>query len=264
MDAARRGLQQDASGDSRLNHIDILKGIGIILMVIGHMHYWPNFNKFIFGFHMPLFFWISGYLYHKPTNILIYAMRKVRTLLIPYFIAGLAYSFLDWFRAGWDFEELAFNLKSVFIKTTYDLPIESALWFLFALFWVTLMYAALDVCVRSGTIQILIVIVITTAGCLWTRWLHYLPWGLNSAMSALGFFALGHQYRQRVSQGKEIVFSRSTHINGKIWVGGGYSPLIWSINYAEWQSKHQDREFWHTPFKLFECPSLYFSSVSNR
>lgn len=49
---------------------------------------------------MPLFFWISGYLYHKPTNILIYAARKVRTLLIPYFIVGLAYSFLDWFRAG--------------------------------------------------------------------------------------------------------------------------------------------------------------------
>ena len=35
-------------------------------MVIGHMHYNVAIEKFIYGFHMPLFFWISGYLYNTP------------------------------------------------------------------------------------------------------------------------------------------------------------------------------------------------------
>lgn len=44
---------------------DILKGIGAILVVIGHLVlYEGNAKVYIYSFHMPLFFFISGYLYH--------------------------------------------------------------------------------------------------------------------------------------------------------------------------------------------------------
>lgn len=42
--------------------LDIMKGIGIILMVIGHSGCPPFLKNFIYTFHMPLFFMISGYL----------------------------------------------------------------------------------------------------------------------------------------------------------------------------------------------------------
>lgn len=42
--------------------IDIMKGIGIILMVVGHSGYPSFLRNFIYTFHMPLFFMISGYL----------------------------------------------------------------------------------------------------------------------------------------------------------------------------------------------------------
>lgn len=45
--------------------IDVLKGIGIILVVIGHSGC-PNLLKdFIYSFHMPLFFIASGYFFNE-------------------------------------------------------------------------------------------------------------------------------------------------------------------------------------------------------
>jgi len=41
---------------NRILFIDVLKGFGIIVMVLGHMHFNLLFNKFIYAFHMPLFF----------------------------------------------------------------------------------------------------------------------------------------------------------------------------------------------------------------
>ena len=50
----------------RLEWIDLAKGIGIILMVIGHMPSIPSaVHNWIFSFHMPLFFFLSGYMFKK-------------------------------------------------------------------------------------------------------------------------------------------------------------------------------------------------------
>ena len=42
---------------------DILKGLGILLMIMGHVGFGELFSKYIHAFHMPLFFLISGYFY---------------------------------------------------------------------------------------------------------------------------------------------------------------------------------------------------------
>ena len=69
----------------RYGYIDILKGIGVVLMILGHMHFCDDiFNKYIFGFHMPLFFIISGFLYQKPDSIHDTLVKKSKTLLVPY------------------------------------------------------------------------------------------------------------------------------------------------------------------------------------
>lgn len=46
--------------------ISIIKGLGIILMVIGHTN--SPFRDFIYLFHMPLFYMISGFLFN-PNKI---------------------------------------------------------------------------------------------------------------------------------------------------------------------------------------------------
>lgn len=48
---------------TRNETIEIMKGIGITLVIIGHMQDFFELHKFIFIFHMPLFFIFAGYFF---------------------------------------------------------------------------------------------------------------------------------------------------------------------------------------------------------
>ena len=54
----------------RLVYIDILKGIAIILVVMGHMfvpytdYLDSTVNQMIYSVHMPLFIFLSGFVFH--------------------------------------------------------------------------------------------------------------------------------------------------------------------------------------------------------
>ena len=47
----------------RIKWIDMLKGIGVIAVVVGHFYNNETLLRIISSFHMPLFFFISGYLF---------------------------------------------------------------------------------------------------------------------------------------------------------------------------------------------------------
>lgn len=66
--------------------IDILKGIGIILMVVGHSGAPKIVNDIIFSFHMPLFFIASGWFFNEACldNKKTYTTKKINTLYLPY------------------------------------------------------------------------------------------------------------------------------------------------------------------------------------
>ena len=69
--------------------IDVFRGIGIVLVVWGHVYGGYSFDL-IFLFHMPLFFFISGYLFRPVDDIAAFARRKAIQLLIPYAVFLLA------------------------------------------------------------------------------------------------------------------------------------------------------------------------------
>ena len=59
----------------RIDYIDEMRGLAILFVVIGHIIQFngiPTTNpvfEFIYSFHMPLFFSISGYITQKVTQI---------------------------------------------------------------------------------------------------------------------------------------------------------------------------------------------------
>ena len=57
---------QENGNKNRIPEIDILKGIAIILVVIGHTRV-PG-NSFIYLFHMAVFFIASGYFYSEKSS----------------------------------------------------------------------------------------------------------------------------------------------------------------------------------------------------
>lgn len=54
-------MEKDTGVMGRQNWIDFAKGIGIILVVWAHTG--GSFHEYIAQFHMPLFFFVSGFLY---------------------------------------------------------------------------------------------------------------------------------------------------------------------------------------------------------
>ena len=55
----------------RVQYIENAKGIGILLVVLGHNDmnaYHPTLHRFIYAFHMPLFFFLSGIFFNPVRN----------------------------------------------------------------------------------------------------------------------------------------------------------------------------------------------------
>lgn len=71
----------------RIEYIDIARGIGILLVVMGHNDFGlvsPFFYKIIYSFHMPLFFFLSGMFFKAEIPFLSMAHRRFDSLLKPY------------------------------------------------------------------------------------------------------------------------------------------------------------------------------------
>ena len=86
------------------NEIDVLKGLGIIAVYLGHSFNLSglNFNEVViyiyrsmYSFHLPLFFLISGFLSNtgKEINLKKFYINKIKRLWIPY----LFINFIDYF-----------------------------------------------------------------------------------------------------------------------------------------------------------------------
>lgn len=71
--------------------ITIAKGIGIVLVVVGHCI--PDIfriKQFIYLFHMPLFFFLSGYCYRVASerDWIGYCIRKIKSLYVPFVLCN--------------------------------------------------------------------------------------------------------------------------------------------------------------------------------
>lgn len=69
----------------RIDFIDVARGITILLVVLGHAigDVSTPLNRWLLSFHMPMFFFITGYLMRVQILDLKYIGRKSRTILIP-------------------------------------------------------------------------------------------------------------------------------------------------------------------------------------
>ena len=80
----------------RLDWIDIGKGLGIILMYYGHIGCPLFILRLIYAFHMPLFFFLSGYVLKTDMTFYDFFKKKCLRLLKPFFIFGCATIFINY------------------------------------------------------------------------------------------------------------------------------------------------------------------------
>jgi fucose 4-O-acetylase-like acetyltransferase len=76
--------------EKRIGYIDIAKGLGILVIVLAHNDlagYHPTLHKFIYAFHIPLFFFLSGMFFRPERAFGETVKRRFNTLMKPYFFA---------------------------------------------------------------------------------------------------------------------------------------------------------------------------------
>ncbi len=84
--------------------ISIIKGLGIILMVMGHAEVPDLISNFIYIFHMPLFFIAAGYFFSRKhlDNPWEFCRRRFKGLYVPFLKWSLIFLILHnlWFEIG--------------------------------------------------------------------------------------------------------------------------------------------------------------------
>jgi polysaccharide biosynthesis protein PslL len=88
---------------NRNSTIDLAKGIGIFLVVLGHnpivLNESDELFRIIFSFHMPLFFFLSGIFLRETDQLKPFVLSRASSLLKPYFVILVAMGLLKLFLA---------------------------------------------------------------------------------------------------------------------------------------------------------------------
>ena len=88
----------------RIDFVDQLKGLAILLVVMGHIYIYkitdkPLITGIIYTFHMPLFMILAGYVSTKPIENSIHSKisfikKKFRNLMVPYLSFSIIYGLI--------------------------------------------------------------------------------------------------------------------------------------------------------------------------
>ena len=187
---------------SRNKHIDVMRGIGIILVVLGHTY---RNSGMLYLFHMPLFFMLSGsvlnYTRHK------YSIgRRFKGIMVPYFVFSIL-CFIYWAFVESNFRPIhhealfggylgTFNIKvqqfiNIFlaVNSTNAYTYNIVMWFLPCLFVADLIYAKIKK--AKGLWGIIMAFI--ALYYLWVSKLPCLIWSLNIAVLVVPFVYIGHK-----------------------------------------------------------------------
>lgn len=178
--------------------IDILKGIGMLLVIIGHSGcIWP-FYPAIYAFHMPLFFIVSGLFFSTKNTIWEVAIIESKRLILNYlYICIISIFFLFLLQGNY----MVFA-KSVLLGTTISNDFNVRLgpvWFLLALFWCRIIYRVLAECVslqlRTIICTTAAIIILALSRWVW-RDLYMCPYNLLQGVVCMFYYHTGVLFRK--------------------------------------------------------------------
>ncbi len=188
---------------NRIVWLDYGKAIAIYLVVLAHTAIYKPAEAFIYTFHMPFFFFMSGYLFsfEKYPSYVQFAKRRFKQLIVPYVILNII-TYLLWLfvlrKVGDDANESVSVFSPLIAAVTvnaksmvHDIP----LWFLAALFLVENLYYLLY---KNEKYSIIVTITLFLLAFLNNTFNPVrLPFCIDIALVALLFYRLGSLFRKK-------------------------------------------------------------------
>jgi fucose 4-O-acetylase-like acetyltransferase len=245
----------------RIAWIDIAKGLGILLVISGHLFRAGSYiSTVIFSFHMPLFFFFAGMLEHDcDLSFPKYLRKGLKKLLLPwviFLVIGLAVTFSV---PAWRREFDANDIPIAFYTLSAGFAHVGQIWFLSCLLGVKILFYFFNkLVIKSKNIPfIFFSLAALTIAQKFLRgfanlYLPYkiLPFQLGSAFIGLVFYVIGYFYKDyRDEPSKSVRFC--TFLICFILVL--YSPLNEFVNVASMDLK-QDYFFY-----IFAFAGIFFT-----
>ena len=186
--------------NSRDETFDVLKGIAIFLMIIGHCLPGP-LKTFAYTFHMPLFFFIAGY-FLKIRPIRQEIQLSTRRLIFPYIFAAFFSSLIAILQdlSNYTWADGTYS-QSIIIKLLLGFRANTSpnwingdigiLWFILAMFWARGIAVFLIGKIRSIKKLSIIFFILAILGIFFGKFVfvpYCIPQGLTaSALVYVGF-----------------------------------------------------------------------------
>ena len=198
---------------NRSKELDILKAVGIFLMIFDHVGWGELVHTYIQSFHMPLFFIVSGYLWKPDQSTKRIAQKRFKTILVPYLSFSIVYLLLFMVAslASLTDRSIVLALRAVVFFPTdmQNMPFAPALWFLPCFYLCNLIYAFLSE--NLGKTKWIAIIVLAAVGFTYSSLTDYmLPITLEPIMVTPLFVLIG----ELIKNNSEKIF----HWLDKHWV----------------------------------------------
>lgn len=186
----------------RNSTLDILKAIGILLVIVGH-NVTGIMGTYIYSFHMPLFFLLSGYLY-KERSVLKSISHDYNRIVLPYLCYYIIVNVIDYIYNGITCDILIQDIIKISWASFGRIDVFGHhvqgvlyLWFLPALFICKNVFNAIYLAWKPLTKNNYYVFLFV---CLFVCWIagltiHHklfpLPFAITTGLNALGYYTIG-------------------------------------------------------------------------
>ena len=213
------------SASKRIDWLDMLRGFAIVCVIFGHPTKVPSdIELWIYSFHMPLFFMISGATFRggKYDSLGSCLADQAKKLLVPYvclYLVSIPFWYINRCLFGSSKYTVMDQLPGILYGDANISPMPNgALWFLPALFLTSVVFWFLYDLDRRGKISLSASIIwcfllgICIAKFTHVSWV----WHVQCVPILLVFYYLGHHFMDAISRLKDKgFFSSDVYLN---WV----------------------------------------------
>ena len=186
----------------RLDYVDVCKWLGISLVIFGHIKMPNEVLQWIYAFHMPLFFVLSGYTYRAQRIDKEFLMKKIKTIYVPFLLFALI--FCSGEMSSWAY--IAYGSRNALeMAGTY-----TVLWFLPCFFAAVILFSLLmNIGGKSKQkvwviIASVVVMLVGTKACDMLKEMQPMiakygcPFNFDMALVGAVFMVAGHYFRQMI------------------------------------------------------------------